>query len=224
MSNMKPVLAMAAMVASAVLLAACGSQATEPTAEPPSPQVDSSPQPSLTDPPPPSETAMEPTRTPTAETGGQKMALLLTSSAFEHQGQIPPRFTCDGEDISPPLAWEQAPSGTVAYALIVDDPDAPAGTWDHWVLYNLPGSAVNLNEGVPPQEVLDSGALHGRNSWRDLGYGGPCPPDGTHRYFFRLYALDSPLDLEAGASKQELLDAMQGHILGQAELMGTYTR
>lgn len=152
------------------------------------------------------------------------MALSLTSTSFDHQSDIPSRFTCDGEDISPPLAWSEAPSGTASYALIMDDPDAPAGTWDHWVLYNLPASVSELGEAVPPNEQLSNGALHGRNSWRDLGYGGPCPPDGTHRYFFRLYALDTMLDLDAGASKDDVLDAMEGHVLGQGELMGTYTR
>lgn len=208
------------------MIAACGS---EPTSTPVEGTVgDRSPTPraTATDPErtpttPPTES---PQNTPTQEEAGQTMALSLSSSAFDHQSSIPSRYTCDGEDISPPLDWGEAPSGTQAYALIMDDPDAPAGTWDHWVLYNIPASVSLLEAGIPPDEELPNGALHGRNSWQDLGYGGPCPPDGTHRYFFRLYALDSALDLSAGANKEQVLEAMEGHILGQAELMGTYTR
>jgi hypothetical protein len=122
------------------------------------------------------------------------------------------------------LAWNDPPAGAASLALIVDDPDAPGGVWVHWVLYNIPAEARGLPEGVPAQDELPDGSRHGVNSWGRRDYGGPCPPSGTHRYFFKLYALDTMLDLPAGATKEELLAAMQGHILGEAELMGTYTR
>ena len=160
-----------------------------------------------------------------AGAGGRKeMAFTLTSSAFEPGGSIPRRFTCDGDDLSPPLAWERAPPGVAAFALIMDDPDAPVGTWDHWVVFNLPPDARALPEGVRAAANLPAGAAPGRNSWGSQGYGGPCPPGGIHRYFFRLYALAAPLPLQAGASKGELLRAMEGRVLGQAELMGRYGR
>jgi hypothetical protein len=152
------------------------------------------------------------------------MPFELTSSAFAPGEPIPRRYTCDGEDISPPLGWGEPPAGTQSFALMCDDPDAPAGTWVHWVLYDLPAGARGLPEAVPPDAELADGGRHGENSWGRLGYGGPCPPSGTHRYFFRLYALDTALGLGAGASKEQLLQAMEGHVLAQAELMGTYTR
>ncbi len=153
------------------------------------------------------------------------MSLQLTTSAFPSQGTIPKKFTCDGSDVSPPLAWSGAPPGTRSFALIVDDPDAPVGTWVHWVLYDLPANTKELAEGVPKQEQLSNGARQGRNDFRKIGYGGPCPPPGKpHRYFFKLYALDKKLDLKAGASKAEAESAMKGHILAQAELMGRFGR
>lgn len=148
----------------------------------------------------------------------------LVSPAFAAGQAIPVRYTCDGEDISPPLRWGEPPEGTQSLALIMDDPDAPVGTFVHWVLFNLPATASELPEAVPSDAELAGGGRHGQNSWKRLGYGGPCPPGGTHRYFFKLYALDAPLDLEAGASKQQLLKAMEKHILARAELMGTYAR
>ncbi|GAB4532305.1 MAG: YbhB/YbcL family Raf kinase inhibitor-like protein [Anaerolineae bacterium] len=165
-----------------------------------------------------------PTPAPVPEKGDQAMAFELTSSAFAAGESIPVKYTCDGDDISPPLAWGDPPQGTQSFALINDDPDAPVGTWDHWILYNLPAEARSLPEGVPPDAELADGSRHGQNSWRRLGYGGPCPPSGTHRYFFKLYALDTTLDLAPGANKKRLLQAMEGHILGQAELMGVYRR
>lgn len=150
--------------------------------------------------------------------------LALTSPAFANGGEIPRKYTCDGEDVSPPLEWGAPPQGTQSLALIMDDPDAPAGTWDHWLLYNLPPDARGLSEGVAPDAVRPDGSRHGKNSWGNLGYGGACPPSGRHRYFFRLYALDIALDLPTGASKAQLLAAMAGHILAQGELMGTYRR
>ena len=158
------------------------------------------------------------------EKGGQEMPFELTSTAFAPGEPIPQKYTCDGEDISPPLQWSDPPQGTQSFALICDDPDAPIGTWVHWVLYNLPAEARALPEVVPPDAELPDGSRHGQNGWRKLGYGGPCPPSGTHRYFFKLYALDTVLDLAAGASKKQVLQAMEGHILAQTELMGVYTR
>ena len=136
------------------------------------------------------------------------------------------KSTCDGADVSPPLAWSGAPAGTQTFALIADDPDAPAGTWVHWVLYNLPAATSQLPENVAKVESLDlGGARQGRNDFRHPGYGGPCPPPGsTHRYFFRLYALDASLQLKSGVQKKDVEAAMQGHILGSAQLMGTYAR
>ncbi len=152
------------------------------------------------------------------------MSFEVTSPVFAHAQPIPARYSCDGEDISPPLAWGDPPEETLSFALISDDPDAPVGTWVHWVLYNLPAEGRALTEAVPPDAELADGSRHGQNSWRRLGYGGPCPPSGTHRYFFKLYALDTVLELAPGASKQQLLEAMQGHVLSQAELMGVYSR
>jgi Raf kinase inhibitor-like YbhB/YbcL family protein len=150
------------------------------------------------------------------------MIFELTSAAFAAGEPIPPKYTCDGDDVSPPLEWTEPPAGTQSFALICDDPDAPVGTWVHWVLYNLPAGVRALPEAVPAVADLPDGGRHGNNSWRRLGYGGPCPPSGTHRYFFKLYALDTALDLAAGASKKELLGTMEGHVLAQAELMGVY--
>ena len=152
------------------------------------------------------------------------MPFELTGSAFAPGEPIPIAYTCDGDDISPPLEWTDPPAGTQSFALICDDPDAPVGTWVHWVLYNLPASTRALSEAIPPEANLPDGSQHGENSWRRRDYGGPCPPSGTHRYFFKLYALDTALDLDAGAGKEQVLQAMEGHILAQAELMGVYAR
>ena len=155
------------------------------------------------------------------------MGLSLTSTAFKEGGAIPVKHTCDGADLSPPLEWGGVPQGTVAFALVADDPDAPAGTWVHWVLYDVPATATALPENVTqvaaPQEL--AGALQGRNDFRRLGYGGPCPPPGpAHRYFFKLYALASELGLKPGASKLDVERAIKGHVLATAQLMGTYAR
>jgi Raf kinase inhibitor-like YbhB/YbcL family protein len=152
------------------------------------------------------------------------MPFEITSTAFAPQASIPQEHTCDGQDSSPPLSWGEPPQGTESFALICDDPDAPVGTWVHWVLFNIPADQRSLPENVPAQDQLSDGSLHGRNSWRRRDYGGPCPPSGTHRYFFKLFALDTRLALKAGATKQSVLDAMEGHILAQAELVGTYSR
>jgi len=153
------------------------------------------------------------------------MALELKTTAFAPGGAIPKKFTCDGPDVSPALTWTEPPSGTQSFALVMDDPDAPVGTWVHWVLYDLPAGARELAENVPKSEELAGGARQGRNDFRKTGYGGPCPPPGpAHRYFFKLYALDSKLNLKAGATKADVEKAMKGHILAQAELMGRYGR
>ncbi len=148
----------------------------------------------------------------------------LKSKAFEPGGLIPAKYTCDGEDISPPLDWSDPPAGTQSIALISDDPDAPVGTWVHWVVWNIPGSARALDENLPKKESLPNGARQGTTDFRRVGYGAPCPPSGTHRYFFKLYALDTTLNLPASTTKKDLEQAMQGHILGQAELIGKYRR
>lgn len=153
------------------------------------------------------------------------MALTLTSTAFKAGAGIPQTYTCEGADRSPGLTWTGAPAGTRSYALIADDPDAPVGTWVHWVIYDLPGEATELAEGLPIRDTLPGGGTQGRNDFRKIGYGGPCPPPGKpHRYFFRLYALDALTNLKPRATKADVLAAIEGHVLAQAELMGTYRR
>jgi hypothetical protein len=152
------------------------------------------------------------------------MNITVTSSAFTQGGSIPSKYTCGGQNISPPLEWTAPPAKTMSYALIADDPDAPRGTFTHWVVYNIPNTQTTLSESVPPSQSLQNGALHGRNDFGRSGYGGPCPPSGTHRYRFKVYALDTVLSLKAGASASELERAMDGHLLAQGELMGKYSR
>ncbi|MFZ0033748.1 MAG: YbhB/YbcL family Raf kinase inhibitor-like protein [Sedimentisphaerales bacterium] len=156
--------------------------------------------------------------------GGEKMEIKVTSSAFAEGGLIPAKYTCDGSDISPPLQWEDVPKETKSIALISDDPDAPMGTWVHWVIFGLPAETRELKENIPPDKTLPNGAKQGLTDFGRIGYGGPCPPSGTHRYFFKIYALDTKLDLAAGATKSQLLKAMEGHILGQGQLIGKYKR
>ena len=153
------------------------------------------------------------------------MALTVLSSAFQEGSEIPTRYTCEGQDVSPALTWEEPPAGTQSFALIMDDPDAPGGVFTHWILFNLPADSSGLSEAVPSQPQLPDGSLQGKNDFGRIGYGGPCPPPGRpHRYQFTLYALDQTLDLKAGASKKQVIDAMQGHILVQGRLTGTYQR
>ena len=154
------------------------------------------------------------------------MGFVLTSSAFEPGADIPGRFTCDGADVSPALAWNEPPAGTKAFALVVDDPDAPRGTWTHWLLWNLPGAARALPEGVAKTTQGPEGARQGQNDFRRPGYGGPCPPPGAaHRYFFRLIALDGELDLAPGADRTAFDRALAARkVLAIAELMGRYSR
>ena len=148
--------------------------------------------------------------------------ITVTSSAFGHEGAIPSRFTCDGDDASPPLVWTGAPAAAQSYALIMDDPDAPNGTWVHWVAWNITGTA--LAESIGRDASLANGMRQGMNSWQKTGYGGPCPPSGTHRYFFKVYALDRKLDLAPKTDAKALTAAMEGHIVAQGELMGSYAR
>ena len=153
------------------------------------------------------------------------MTFTLTSPAFEPGAEIPKKHTCKAADVSPALEWSGAPAKTASFALIMDDPDAPAGTWVHWVLWNLPAGLHSLPEGVAKNDQLSDGSRQGRNDFQKAGYNGPCPPPGkTHRYFFRLYALDRKLDLAPGASRSQLDDAMKGHIVERAEYMGTFRR
>ena len=154
------------------------------------------------------------------------MPLKLVSSAFAQNGEIPAKYTCEGQDISPPLAWSDMPPGTKSFALVVDDPDAPDPaapklTWVHWVLYNIPPNATGLAEAV---KQLPAGTLEGRNDWKRTGYGGPCPPIGRHRYFHKLYALDTVLADLGQPTKSKLEAAMQSHVLARAELIGTYQK
>lgn len=159
-----------------------------------------------------------------AQTGEEPMALTITSTAFAEGEMIPRKYTCDGDDISPPLFWSGAPDTTQSFALICDDPDAPRGTFVHWVIYNIPAGTMGLPESIPAGDTLPNGAVQAFSGFRRPGYGGPCPPGGTHRYFFKLYALDTTLTLTGPARKKEVVAAMEGHILAEAQLMGRYSR
>jgi len=152
------------------------------------------------------------------------MALEVVSPAFAAGGMIPRKHTCDGEDVSPEISWSGVPAGTRSFALICDDPDAPSGTWVHWVVFNLPAAVSRLPEALPAEPALPSGGRQGKNDFRRIGYGGPCPPSGTHRYVFKVYALDRLLDLEPGATKAQVEAAMKGHVLAEGSLMGRYRR
>ena len=153
------------------------------------------------------------------------MSLTLSSQSFANGGDIPKQFTCEGADISPQLSWSAPPAGNKSFALLVDDPDAPVGNWNHWTLWNLPASAGGLPEGVRKEAQLPDGTQQGMNDFHKVGYNGPCPPAGKpHRYYFKLFALDAKLDLKSGAGKPELERAMKGHILAQAEWMGRFKR
>jgi Raf kinase inhibitor-like YbhB/YbcL family protein len=153
------------------------------------------------------------------------MSLAVSSPSFAEGGNIEKKFTCDGADVSPQLSWSEPPSGTRSLALLVDDPDAPVGNWNHWTLWNLPASAHGLPEAFSKQARLQDGTEQGRNDFTKTGYNGPCPPPGKpHRYYFKVYALDVKLDLKPGANKKELESAMKGHVLAQGEYMGRYGR
>jgi|WetSurMetagenome_2_1015567.scaffolds.fasta_scaffold00234_14 Raf kinase inhibitor-like YbhB/YbcL family protein len=155
------------------------------------------------------------------ENGG---ALTVSSPAFGSMQAIPPRHTCDGENVSPPLRWSGVPKNAKSIVLICDDPDAPVGTWVHWVCYDIPASVDSLAQAVPTADVLPGGGRQGVNDFHAPGYGGPCPPSGTHRYFFNIYALDAMLGLPSGKIRRDVERAMKGHVLDSGELAGTYTR
>lgn len=155
---------------------------------------------------------------------GQKPEIKVRSAAFQEGGLIPKQYTCDGANISPPLAWEGTPEKAKTLALVADDPDAPAKTWVHWVVFNLPVTTKGLPENVPLRESVAGGGVQGTNDFPKVGYGGPCPPNGTHRYFFKLYALDTELTIGAQTTKEQLLKAMEGHIIAEGQLMGRYSR
>jgi len=148
----------------------------------------------------------------------------IYSPVFLHGDAILPRYTCDGLDISVPLAWQDLPPNAASLSLIMDDPDAPGGTWVHWVLYSIVAEISAMDENQARENRLANGALQGLNSWGQIGYGGPCPPSGSHRYFFKLYALDMMVAKEPGLTKTQLLTAMQSHILAEVEMVGTYQR
>jgi hypothetical protein len=161
----------------------------------------------------------EPIPLPKEEIQFQDFNMKIESPVFENQEEIPSKYTCDGQDINPPLEFSEIPERTKSLALIMDDPDAPMGTWVHWILWNISPERREISENsLPP------GAIEGKNSWGRIGYGGPCPPSGSHRYFFKLYALDTQLELSSQADKAELEKAMEGHILEKAELIGLYSR
>ena len=157
--------------------------------------------------------------------GPNAFSLEIKSSAFEDGGYIAAKYTCESVNISPPLAWGGIPENTKSFALICDDPDAPFGTWVHWVIFNIPPTVMYLEENAVARGKLPAGAKEGINDFQKIGYGGPCPPRGKpHRYFFKLYALDTVLSLERGATKKDLINAMQGHIIAQAQIVGLYKR
>jgi Raf kinase inhibitor-like YbhB/YbcL family protein len=170
-------------------------------------------------------TAIPPQTAHTIFQGGRTMSFALTTTAFADGGGIPRKYTCDGADVSPALNWNDVPAGTQSFALIADDPDAPVGTWTHWIIWNIPANTAALPEAMAKVGESGDGARQGKNDFKRIGYGGPCPPPGqAHRYFFKLYALDAKLDIEAGGSRGELERAMKKHVLAQTELMGTYGR
>ena len=150
--------------------------------------------------------------------------LIIKSSAFNHLEMIPDKYTCKGKNISPPLQWVDFPNETKSFVLINDDPDAPSGTWVHWVLFNIPADQTELKENIQQKKIFDNGTRQGMTDFGRSAYGGPCPPSGTHRYFFKLYALDIMLDLPAGSTKEEIEKAMQGHILASGELIGKFKK
>jgi Raf kinase inhibitor-like YbhB/YbcL family protein len=160
-----------------------------------------------------------------AQAGGRNMSFTVSSSSFANGGDIPAKFSCDGADVSPQLSWSNPPAGTKTIALLADDPDAPAGNWNHWVMWNLPAEVHDLAEGMSKSAHLGNGTEQGTNDFKKIGYNGPCPPAGKpHRYYFKLYALDTKLSLNESAGKRELEAAVKGHILGQTEWMGRYKR
>ena len=155
---------------------------------------------------------------------GGNMTITVTSPAFASMQTIPQKYTCDGEDLSPPLSWTNVPKNAHSIVLICDDPDAPAGDWVHWVCYDIPAAVDSLPEAIPYGDTLACGGKQGTSDFRKIGYGGPCHPGGTHRYFFKVYALDVMLNLPSGKTKKEIVKAIKGHVVASGELVGTYTR
>lgn len=162
--------------------------------------------------------------TPKTQSNGVVMPINITSPAFADGEAIPVDYSCDGSNINPTLSWEEPPAGTKSFALIMDDPDASSTPWVHWVIFNIPATARGLDIGLPTDAELPDGSIQGRSSAYSTGYHGPCPPSGVHHYAFKLYALDTMLDLDETANKTALLEAMDGHILANGELIGTYGR
>jgi Raf kinase inhibitor-like YbhB/YbcL family protein len=165
-----------------------------------------------------------PPQPPATQSSSQKNEIKVTSVAFKEGQPIPRQYSCGGVNISPPLEWSGVPKTAKTIAIMVDDPDAPGGTWVHWLLYNIPADNIGFVENVPATETLKAGGFQGKNDFGKIGYGGPCPPSGTHRYFFKVYAVDAELPLKAGATKAELLKALDDHVVSQGQLMGTYRR
>jgi Raf kinase inhibitor-like YbhB/YbcL family protein len=157
-------------------------------------------------------------------TGSKEMDITIESTAFHEGDMIPSKYTCDGLNVSPPLTWSNLPENTQSIVLISDDPDAPIGTWVHWVVYDIPPQVREFPENMPSARTLENGAIQGTTDFGRIGYGGPCPPSGIHRYFFKIYALDTLLNLDAGATKQQVVDAMEGHVIADGQLMGRYKR
>jgi len=207
-----------------LLLAACSSPPADPVE---TPSIEEAPAEEVADTPEPTEAPVQSEdEGPPEPTEEPAMPFELTSTAFKEGEPIPVQYSCDGEDISPPLAWGLPPEGTQSFALIIDDPDAPVGTWDHWIVFNIAANTYGLEEGLPITGInqIPGWISVAKNSWGRNDYGGPCPPGGTHRYFFKLYALDTTLNLDENADKKQVLSAMEGHILAETELMGTYSR
>jgi Raf kinase inhibitor-like YbhB/YbcL family protein len=152
------------------------------------------------------------------------MVIKIKSSVFDEGQPIPTKYTCSGIDVSPPLEWNSLPDETLSIAIICEDPDAPGGTWSHWVIFNLPADTISLSEHVMSREIMDNNAIQGLNDFGKVGYGGPCPPSGTHRYYYKIYALDVKLDLPPRTTRETFLESINEHILDQGQIMGTYTR
>lgn len=208
-----------AILAGILLLTACATpQVTDAQSDPAEAQS--------AEPTDPSTPTAAPAGTEAPATMEEPMSFELTSPAFTQGEAIPEKYSCKGEDVSPPLAWSEPPAGTQSFVLIMDDPDAPVGTWDHWLLFNILPNTRGLEENLPiTGKNQDPGSIFvGNNSWKRADYGGPCPPSGTHRYFFKLYALDTTISLLPGANKSQLESEMDGHILAQTELMGTFSK
>jgi Raf kinase inhibitor-like YbhB/YbcL family protein len=172
---------------------------------------------------PKSSSAMDNKKTDLKNEAGNKSHIILKSNSFTEGGMIPQKFTCQGIDISPQLSWENIPAETKSIAIICDDPDAPGGIFVHWVIFNIPSKLKGLAESLPKERILSTGAKQGENDFGRIGYGGPCPP-ALHRYFFKIYALNAELKLEPGIEKNDLIRAMEGHILAQGQLMGKYQK